>query len=110
MDKKVINGVDVEALFNTIDLIKDNPDIAKFKFRASNQWVGGTHNRATVKDFYGALKEDDSRAPAHFEIDEPPVRRGAKEQRMAQEPGPARLSRRALFHSLGRPPTLHQQA
>jgi uncharacterized OsmC-like protein len=54
-------------------LIKGNPDVAKFKFRASNNWITGTHNRATVKDFYGALQEDDSRKPAVFEIDEPPV-------------------------------------
>lgn len=70
---KVINGVNVTTLFETIDVIKGNPEIAKFKFRATNTWQGGTHNRATVKDFYGALQEDDSRAPMHFEIDEPPV-------------------------------------
>lgn len=38
-----------------------------------NSWVDGTHNRATVKDFYGALKEDASREQLAFEIDEPPV-------------------------------------
>lgn len=70
---KVINGVNVTTLFETIDVIKGNPEIAKFKFRATNTWQGGTHNRATVKDFYGVLQEDDSRAPMHFEIDEPPV-------------------------------------
>ena len=70
---KTVNGVNVDGLFGTIDLIKEKPDIAKFKFRARNKWVKGTHNRATVKDFYGALQEDDSREPAVFEIDEPPV-------------------------------------
>jgi uncharacterized OsmC-like protein len=70
---KTVNGVNVDGLFSTIDLIKGNPDVAKFKFRASNNWITGTHNRATVKDFYGALQEDDSRKPAVFEIDEPPV-------------------------------------
>lgn len=71
--EKVINGVDVEGLFGTIDLIKQQPDIAKFKFRARNKWVDGTHNRATVRDFYGALKEDNSRDPAVYELDEPPI-------------------------------------
>lgn len=71
--KKIVNGVNVEELLHTIDLIKEKPDIAKFKFRARNHWMDGTHNRATVKDFYGALKEDDSREAAVFEIDEPPV-------------------------------------
>jgi uncharacterized OsmC-like protein len=67
------NGINVDLLFSTIELIKKQPEIAQFKFRAKNTWVDGTHNRATVKDFYGALKEDDSRTPLVFEIDEPPV-------------------------------------
>ena len=72
-NNKFINGVNVKELFSTIDAIKGKPEIAKFKFRATNKWVQGTHNRATLKDFYGALKEDTSRKPLVFEIDEPPV-------------------------------------
>ncbi len=60
-----------------IDLIKQQPDLARFKFRARNIWVEGTHNRATVKDFYGAGKEDDTRDALVFELDEPPVLLGA---------------------------------
>jgi uncharacterized OsmC-like protein len=71
--EKILNGVNVEQLFGTIDLIKEKPNIGKFKFRARNKWIDGTHNRAKVKDFYGALEENDSREPAVFEIDEPPV-------------------------------------
>jgi uncharacterized OsmC-like protein len=70
---QMVNGVDVEQLFSTIELIKEKPDVAKFKFRATNRWIDGTHNRATVKDFYGALREDRSRDPMVFEEDEPPV-------------------------------------
>lgn len=70
---KIINGVDVDQLMSTIDLIKQQPDLAKFKFRARNTWVEGTHNRATVKDFYGPGKEDDTRDAMVFELDEPPV-------------------------------------
>jgi uncharacterized OsmC-like protein len=73
LKEKHVNGVNVEQLFSTIDLIKEKPEIAKFKFRAANQWVNGTHCRATISDFYGALKEDTSREPMVFEIDEPPV-------------------------------------
>jgi uncharacterized OsmC-like protein len=76
-ESKTINGVNVTMLFDTIDTIKGNPEIAKFKFRATNTWQDGTHNRATVKDFYGALQEDDSRAPMQFEMDEAPVLLGA---------------------------------
>lgn len=70
---KIVNGINVDQLFSTIDMVKKNPEIARFNFRATNQWIAGTHNQATVKDFYGALKEDSSREPMVFEIDEPPV-------------------------------------
>jgi uncharacterized OsmC-like protein len=71
--EKKVNGVNVDQLFKTIELIKEKPEIARFKFRATNKWVDGTHNRATVKDFYGAGQEDASREPMVFELDEPPV-------------------------------------
>ncbi|MCL6621955.1 MAG: OsmC family protein [Syntrophobacterales bacterium] len=70
---KSVNGINVEQLFQTVALIQDKPELARFTFRAQNTWIGGTHNRATVKDFYGALTEDDTREPMVFELDEPPV-------------------------------------
>jgi uncharacterized OsmC-like protein len=70
---KIVNGINADQLFQTIDLVKENPDLARFKFRAQNTWINGTHNRATVKDFYGALQEDDSREPMVFDLDEPSV-------------------------------------
>jgi uncharacterized OsmC-like protein len=70
---RLINGINAEQFFQTIELVKENPELAAFKFRAKNTWLEGTHSRATVKDFYGALREDDSREAWEFEIDEPPV-------------------------------------
>ena len=70
---KIVNGIDTGRLFETIELIKQKPDIAKFKFRAKNRWVDGTYNQGFVKDFYGAGAEDDTRDETVFEIDEPPV-------------------------------------
>jgi hypothetical protein len=61
-----VNGVNLDLLFNTIDLLKEKPELAKFKFRATNEWLGGTHSRATVKDFFGPGKEDASQAPCHL--------------------------------------------
>jgi uncharacterized OsmC-like protein len=77
--ERIINGVKVTQLFDTIDIIKGNPEVSKFKFRATNKWLSGTHNQAAVKDFYGALQEDDSRQTLAFEIDEPPVLLGDNE-------------------------------
>jgi uncharacterized OsmC-like protein len=70
---KIVNGVDVSQLMGTIDLIRKKAEVAKFKFRARNKWIRGTHNRATVNGFYGALQEDTSRNPLIFDLDEPPV-------------------------------------
>ena len=62
------NGVDTEKMFATLDLIKAQPELARFRFRASNRWIDGAHNRSTIKGFYAAGGEDASRAEA-FELD-----------------------------------------
>lgn len=71
--EKKANGVNIDQFFSTIEQIKEKPEIARFKFRAINKWIDGTHNRATIKDFYGACQEDTSREPMVFDMDEPPV-------------------------------------
>src|SRR5919197_5379759 len=64
----VRNGVDTERMYATLDLIKGQPELARFRFRASNRWIDGAHNRSTIQGFYGAGAEDTSRASA-FELD-----------------------------------------
>jgi hypothetical protein len=64
----VRNGVDTEQLFSTLDLIKDQPELARFQFRATNRWIDGTHNRSTIKGFYAAGGEDTTRS-TEFQID-----------------------------------------
>lgn len=54
---RVVNGIDVAALADTIAAIKDNAEVAKFNFRATNKWLGGAKNRTTIKEFTGALDE-----------------------------------------------------
>jgi uncharacterized OsmC-like protein len=70
---KTINGLNVEQLFETIDAIKQNKEIAKFNFRAKNKWINGAENHTTVNDFYGACKTHTRKAPHVFVKDEPPV-------------------------------------
>jgi hypothetical protein len=60
--QKIVNGVNVDLLYGTIDTIKDKPELARFKLRAINEWIDGAHVRTTIKDFYGAGKEDKSRS------------------------------------------------
>jgi len=56
-EAKITNGVNVSALFATIEAVKGNSAIAKFNFRATNTWLGGDKNRSTIKEFTGALAE-----------------------------------------------------
>jgi uncharacterized OsmC-like protein len=68
-----VNGVNVDELFGTIDAVKKAPVIAKFKFRADNQWMGGGHNRTTIKNYYGIQKDHEHKAPFTLDADEPPL-------------------------------------
>jgi uncharacterized OsmC-like protein len=73
-----VNGVNVDQLVATVNAIRQNPDLARFQFRAHNEWIGGGHSRTTIQGFYGAGQEDASRS-RHFilEGDEPPVLLGS---------------------------------
>src|SRR5690606_28165140 len=67
------NGADTATLFATLDAVKATPEIAKFRFRARNTWVSGTHNRSTIHDFYGAMQEMQHEQVHTFEADHPAV-------------------------------------
>ncbi len=72
--RPAMNGVDVPTLFATLDAVKAQPEIAQFQFRASNEWISGTHNRTTIQGFYGAGQEDVSRTePFTYDGDHPAV-------------------------------------
>ncbi|MEJ2099545.1 MAG: OsmC family protein [Desulfobacterales bacterium] len=72
-EEKGLNGVDVDKLFETINAIKNAPVIAKFKFRANNQWIKGGYNRTTIKNFYGTQKDLSHDKPFELDADEPPL-------------------------------------
>ncbi len=80
MTKTMVNGFQMKEIVDTLDAIRMNPEIAKFKFRARNKWISGGHNQATVKDFYGGCQEDTSRMQAWvMDNGEPPILLGANE-------------------------------
>jgi len=92
MSEAVRNGVDTNVLFATLDAVKQQPELGRFQFRASNIWIDGAHNRTTIKGFYGAGQEDASRATEfHIDAGEPPVLLGTN-----TGPNPAE----ALLHAL----------
>src|SRR5690606_3699959 len=74
------NGLDLEQMMQTVQLLKEQPSLAHFEFRARNQWIGGGENRSTIKDFFGAGQEDQSRSCSfEFTNGEPPVLLGHNE-------------------------------
>ena len=71
--KGTINGVDVDDLFNTIDAVGDQPQIAKFRFRAENEWKDGALNTSRINSYDGACEEHRRTTDFEFHNDEPPV-------------------------------------
>jgi uncharacterized OsmC-like protein len=69
----IVNGVNVDKLFRTIDAVKSTPSIAKFKFRVENRWEGGSRNRSAVNAFHGAGQEFSRQKSFVLFSDEPPV-------------------------------------
>ncbi|MDF2575026.1 MAG: OsmC family peroxiredoxin [Agromyces sp.] len=67
------NGVDTTALFATLDVVKSDPEIAHFQFRAENTWLSGTHNRTVIHRFFGAKQEMEHREATVIEADHPTV-------------------------------------
>lgn len=70
---ETVNGVAVDELFETMDAIKEKPEIASFQFRAKNTWIKGGHNRTTITEFYGACAPQVHQNAFVLEEDEPPV-------------------------------------
>lgn len=75
-----MNGLDVQAAYDTIDAITADSGLARFQFRARNTWIDGGTNRSMIRDFYGAGREDNSRTTSfEFTNGEPPVLLGNNE-------------------------------
>src|ERR687883_90328 len=86
------NGIDTAQVYGTLDVLKAQPEAARFEFRVRNSWIDGTHSRSTIQGFWGAGAEDVSRSePFIVDASEPPVLFGHNEA-----PNPAEY----LLHAL----------
>ena len=73
---RTVNGVNLDTLMDTVKAIKADPELGASRFRASNRWLGGNHNRTTVSGFYGAKQEIAHRQTFEMDADEPPILAG----------------------------------
>lgn len=68
-----LNGVDTPTLFGTLDVVKGQPELAKFQFRVSNRWQSGTLSETTVGTFSGAGGEHAHKTAFKLTADHPAV-------------------------------------
>ena len=71
--KTAENGVNVAALLGAREALVKAPEAAKFKWRATSEWLKGTHSRSSVEGFYGLGSEQKHRQPYQFDSDHPEV-------------------------------------
>jgi uncharacterized OsmC-like protein len=70
-DIKVDNGVNVEALLGARQALDEAPEAAQFKWRATSEWVDGTHSRSTIGGFFGLGAEQSRGKEFTVEADHP---------------------------------------
>ena len=71
--KAAENGVNVAALLGAREALTAAPEGARFKWRATSEWLHGTHSRATVNSFFGLGGEQKHRQTFQYESDHPEV-------------------------------------
>jgi uncharacterized OsmC-like protein len=105
--QNIVNGVNVENLLTSIYAFKQQPALAKFKFRATNKWITGGHNRSRIKEFYGAGQEDSQRTQTFvLDADEPALLhsgdRGANPAEFVLHALAACLTTSMVYHAAAR--------
>jgi uncharacterized OsmC-like protein len=69
----VDNGVNVTALLGAREALQQMPEAAQFKWRASCEWLNGTHSRSVISDFFGLGAEQSRSRTFTVEADHPKV-------------------------------------
>jgi len=69
----VDNGVNVEALLGARAALTEAPQAARFTWRATSEWVRGTHSRSSVEGFFGLGEEQKHRTKYAFDTDHPEI-------------------------------------
>jgi uncharacterized OsmC-like protein len=67
------NGINTPAVFATINAVAQQPQLAKFQFRATTRWAKGTHSRTTIETFSGAGGEHAHKHEHTYDADHPAV-------------------------------------
>ena len=67
------NGVNTQALLDARNALVDAPEAADFTWRATNEWLRGTHSKTTIEQYSGLGAEHDHKSSFSYEADHPEV-------------------------------------
>lgn len=67
------NGVNVAALLGARAALTESPEAARFQWRASSEWIDGTHSRSQIQRFFGLGEEQSHRREFVFDSDHPEI-------------------------------------
>jgi uncharacterized OsmC-like protein len=67
------NGVNVQALLDARAALTEAPEGAEFTWRATTEWVRGTHSQSTIDAFSGLGGEHAHRSTFSYSADHPEV-------------------------------------
>lgn len=73
VSREADNGVNVTALLGAREVLEKAPEAAQFKWRASCEWLRGTHSRSMIGSFYGLGSEQSRSKSFTVEADHPEV-------------------------------------
>jgi uncharacterized OsmC-like protein len=71
MQTKIDNGVNVEALLGAREALAQAPEAAQFEWRATCDWINGTHSKSMVESYHGLGGEQMHRTRFSYDSDHP---------------------------------------
>lgn len=69
----VDNGVNAQALLDARASLTEAPEAARFQWRATCNWVNGTHSHSEVEHYYGLQNEQSHKRCFTFDADHPEI-------------------------------------
>ncbi len=72
-NNSVDNGVNVEAVLGARQAMTEMPEAAQFVWKATSEWVNGTHTQVSVEEFFGAGADQSHVKTYVHDVDHPEV-------------------------------------
>lgn len=69
----ISNGVNVQALLDAREALKEAPEAAQFTWKATSKWQNGVHSTTRIQNFFGLGQEQSHKNETVFEADHPAV-------------------------------------